>query len=242
MAIQIRPAEGHGELHACVDLQIQIWGFTERDAVPFNQLHAAHEWGGQVLVAVDGDRLIGFCYGFGGRQYGRPALLSHMLAVLPDYRGQDIGAQLKMAQARWARAEGYPLITWTYDPLEAVNANLNIGRLGGIVRQYLVNHYGEMTDGLNKGLPSDRLLVEWHLDRPKVAALLDGQPAPAEPAPLYRVTVPRSIQAIKASDPAGALRWRLQVRDQIQQALAEGCAITGFQSGAESCAYLLTRE
>lgn len=100
MGIQIRPAQSHADLNGCVDLQVSVWGFEWRDAVPFNQLHAAHEWGGQVLVAVDGDRLIGFCYGFGGRPYGRPALLSHMLAVLPEYRGQDLGAQLKLAQAR----------------------------------------------------------------------------------------------------------------------------------------------
>ncbi|MFZ5823078.1 MAG: GNAT family N-acetyltransferase [Bacillota bacterium] len=242
MGIQIRPAQSHADLHGCVDLQVSVWGFEWRDAVPFNQLHAAHEWGGQVLVAVDGDRLIGFCYGFGGRQYGRPALLSHMLAVLPEYRGQDLGAQLKLAQARWAREAGYDLITWTFDPLGVVNARLNIDRLGGIVRQYLVNHYGEMTDGINRGLPSDRLLVEWHLSRPRVAAILDGAPPPAESEPLHRVPVPRDVQAIKDSDPAAALRWRLQVREQIQAALAEGCAVTGFQLGPEGGTYLLTPE
>lgn len=242
MSIEIRHASGHEELHACVDLQMEVWGFEARDAVPFNQLHAAHEWGGRVLVAVDGARLVGFCYGFGGRQYGEPALLSHMLAVRPEYRGRDVGAQLKLAQARWARDAGYRLITWTYDPLETVNAQLNIGRLGGIVRQYLVNHYGEMTDELNKGLPSDRLLVEWHLDRPKVAALLDGQPLPPEPAPIQLVQIPRGFQALKVSDPARALQWRFQVREQLQAALGEGLAVTGFRCGSEFGTYELSRE
>lgn len=242
MGIQIRSAQSHADLHACVDLQVSVWGFNVRDAVPFNQLHAAHAWGGQVQVAADGDRVVGFCYGFGGQQYGRPALLSHMLGVLPEYRGQDLGVQLKLAQARWARTAGYDLITWTYDPLEAVNAKLNIARLGGTVRQYLVNHYGEMTDGLNRGLPSDRLLVEWHLNRPRVVAILAGAPPPPEPAPLHRVPVPRDFQAIKASDPAAALGWRLKVRAEIQAALAEGCAVTGFQLGPEGGTYLLSDE
>jgi predicted GNAT superfamily acetyltransferase len=242
MSIEIRAAQGHAEIHACVDLQINVWGFEPRDAVPFNQLHAAHEWGGRVLVAVHEGRLIGFCYGFGGRQYGEPALLSHMLAVRPEYRGQDLGAQLKLAQARWAREAGYRLITWTYDPLESVNANLNIGRLGGIVRQYLVNHYGDMTDELNRGLPTDRLLVEWHLDRPKVAALLDGRPLPPEPEPKQLVPIPRSFQSLKAADPAQALQWRFQVREQLRAGLAEGLMVTGFRAGSDSGTYVLSSE
>jgi predicted GNAT superfamily acetyltransferase len=231
VTVTIRPAESHADLHRCVDLQQAVWGLAERDLVPFHQLHAAHDWGGQVLLAEDDGRLVGFCYGFGGRQYGRPALLSHMLAVLPDYRGQGVGARLKLAQGRWARANGYDLITWTYDPLEAVNAGLNIGRLGGIVRRYLVNHYGEMTDALNRGLPSDRLLLEWHLNGPRVSALLDGAPPPLPPEPVMRVAVPAAFQLIKQEDPAAALSWRLQVREALCAGLARGLAITSFTAG-----------
>lgn len=240
--VLIRPVANHAELQACVDLQMEVWGFSPRDVVPIHQLVAAHEWGGQVLVAVEGGRVVGFCYGFAGRQYGRPALLSHMLAVLPDYRGRGVGAELKLAQARWARDNGYDLITWTFDPLEAANANLNIHRLGGIVRQYLVNHYGEMSDGLNQGLPSDRLLLEWHLRRPTVAAILDGGSPPPVPEIARTCAIPRNFQAIKASDPAAALRCRLEVREQLQGALAQGYIISGFSAGAGSGTYLLTRE
>lgn len=240
----IRSASGHAELHACVDLQIQVWSFPPKDAVPFNQLHAAHEWGGQVLVALDGAQVVGFCYGFAGRQAELPALCSHMLAVLPAYRGRDLGAQLKLAQGRWALDHGYELITWTYDPLEAVNARLNITRLGGVARQYLVDHYGRMPDGLNQGMPSDRLLLEWHLHDPAVRRILAGEQPEAEVgADPLRVTFPRAIQHIKLSDPAEALRWRLQVREQIQGALAAGYLITGVELiGGDQAQYLLTKE
>ena len=234
--VVIRSTANHAELQACIDLQIEVWGFHPRDAVPIHQLVAAHEWGGRVLVAVVGDRVVGFCYGFAGRQYGKPALLSHMLAVLPEYRGQGIGVELKLAQARWARDNGYDLITWTFDPLEAANANLNIGRLGGIVRKYLVNHYGEMSDGLNRGLPSDRLLLEWHLRRP------NGPPPPPVPGTARTCTIPRNFQAIKATDPAAARCWRLQVREQIQEALTQGYIISGFSADAQNGTYLMTRE
>lgn len=238
----IRPAERHADLHACIGLQRAVWGLEELDVVPSHQLQTAHEWGGQVLVAEEGGRIIGFCYGFGGRQYGRPALLSHMLAVLPEYRGQGVGAELKLAQGRWARANGYALITWTYDPLEAVNANLNVGRLGGIVRQYLVNHYGEMTDGLNRGLPSDRLLLEWHLASPRVAALLDGAAPPPPPAPALRCAVPVGFQQIKREEPGAALAWRLRVREELTRAFAEGYAVTSFTSEGQAAGYGLSRE
>ncbi|MCL5046807.1 MAG: hypothetical protein M1598_08495 [Actinobacteria bacterium] len=61
--VLIRPVANHAELQACVDLQMEVWGFSPRDVVPIHQLVAAHEWGGQVLVAVEGGRVVGFCYG-----------------------------------------------------------------------------------------------------------------------------------------------------------------------------------
>lgn len=237
--VRVRPAESHADLHDCVSLQRAVWGDVE--VVPFHQLYTAHEWGGRVIVAEDAGRLIGFCYGFGGIQYGRPALLSHMLAVLPAYRGQGVGAELKLAQGRWARESGYNLITWTYDPLEAVNARLNIDRLGGTVRRYLANHYGEMTDGLNRGLPSDRLLLEWDLTTPRVAAALDGAPLAPPPEPEIRCAVPVGVQQIKQQDPEGALRWRLQVRAELTTALGRGYRITSFVSDRQTGFYGLTR-
>lgn len=239
--MEIRPAQTHAELHACVDLQGKVWGFDPKDLVPFNQLHAAHAWGGLVLVAVEDGEVVGFCYGFGGTQYGRPALLSHMLAVLPEMRGRDLGAGLKLAQARWARERGLDLITWTYDPLESVNANLNLNRLGGVVRQYLVDHYGPMTDGLNRGLPSDRFLVEWHLGTPRVEAILAGQTP--DPVPVERTcTITTRFQRIKREEPAEAMRWRHQVREEIMAALRDGYAVTGFRHEGEQGVYLLSRQ
>ncbi|MDF2630535.1 MAG: family N-acetyltransferase [Symbiobacteriaceae bacterium] len=237
MDAQIRPAQSHEELHQCVGLQEQIWGLDPRDVVPFNQLHAAHAWGGQVLVAVAGERVVGFSYGFAGQRDGRPIICSHMLGLLPEYRGQDLGARLKLAQGRWALAHGYSLITWTFDPLEAVNARLNIARLGGIAREYLVDYYGTMSDGINQGLPSDRLLVEWHVG---AASTARADPASAE---VLRCPVPVGVQQLKKTDPAAALRWRLDVRERLQTAFAAGYVITGFDIADDELGhYLLTKE
>ena len=107
--------------------------------------------------------LIGFCFAFAGLRGGRLRLCSHQLAVLPGFRGRGVGVALKQAQARDALGLGYELISWTFDPLEARNAYINLHRLGCIARVYDRNHYGEMEDELNRGLPSDRFEAEYWL-------------------------------------------------------------------------------
>ncbi|HUX86246.1 MAG TPA: GNAT family N-acetyltransferase, partial [Chloroflexota bacterium] len=179
-------------------------------------------------------------YGFPATQFGKLALYSHMLAVLPAYRGQGVGVALKLAQARWAIDNGYDLITWTYDPLEAVNAQLNVTRLRGIAQSYRVNHHGDMGGQLTGGLPTDRLLLEWHLGDPVVTNIVEGQRV--SPTLSYErvVEVPRDFQAIKAANPEEALRWRLQTRAQFQEAFELGYLVVGFRLADGVGQYLLT--
>jgi predicted GNAT superfamily acetyltransferase len=99
-----------------------------------------------------------------------------MLAVLPEYRSREIGIRLKFSQREFVLAQGIDLMTWTYDPLQARNANLNLMHLGAIARRYMENAYGDMTDGLNAGIASDRFQVEWWLNSPRVQACAAGQP------------------------------------------------------------------
>ena len=62
-------------------------------------------------------------------------LWSHMAGVLPEYRG-GLGYRLKLAQRERALAQGYDLIEWTFDPLQAMNAHFNFAKLGGVVEEY----------------------------------------------------------------------------------------------------------
>lgn len=178
----IRPLHDWNEYLAAEELQRIVWQMPDwRDVVPANLLITAHKNGGILLGAFDAtSRLIGFVFSFPGwvEQHGQRVLkqCSHMLAVLPEFQGQKIGERLKFAQRQVALDQQIPLITWTYDPLLALNANLNLARLGTIARQYIVNAYGEMTDALNAGLPSDRFQVEWWLDAPRVHARASAPP------------------------------------------------------------------
>src|SRR5713101_6946829 len=107
--------------------------------------------------------IVGFVLCFLVEREGRRRLCSDQLGVLPAYRGTGLGVQLKLAQAEEARRRGLELITWTFDPLEARNAYINLHRLGAIARRYHRDHYGVMDDELNRGLATDRFEAEWWL-------------------------------------------------------------------------------
>jgi predicted GNAT superfamily acetyltransferase len=151
---------------AVEELQREVWGLPDRGLVPAEQVRAIVHNGGMLLLASDEGSSLGFCYAFVGVEDGQPILCSHMLAVRPAASGHGIGTALKLAQRELARERGFAKITWTFDPLQARNAYLNLHRLGAYARRYLVDHYGAMEDDINRGLPSDRLLAEWPLADP----------------------------------------------------------------------------
>ncbi|GAB6875407.1 GNAT family N-acetyltransferase [Thermaerobacter litoralis] len=98
-----------------------------------------------------------------------PVFHSDLLAVRPELRDRGIGRRLKLAQREWALRQGLHLITWTYDPLQARNGYLNLTRLGGVARRYVREFYGVLDDELNRGLPADRVVIEWYLTSRRVA-------------------------------------------------------------------------
>lgn len=246
--IRIVPCETIADFHACEDLQLAVWGGSEREVTPYDLLRAVAHAGGTVLGAWDGDAMIGMALSVVAWDSGGAYHHSHLLGVLPAYRGAGIGWQLKMAQRERIRAQGLVRMTWTYDPLEATNARLNIAKLGAMSDTYLPDFYGAMPEALNAGLPSDRLLVSWRLDRPlpdaatmptgtNPSALLLHRGADSMPhrpmtiagdAARYGVEIPTNFQTIKTDHPACARAWRFAVRDVLIAAFARGYAITGF--------------
>src|ERR1700757_1474106 len=189
--ILIRTCSGHEELEACVQLQIENWGYDSSDIIPRKAFLVAQKIGGQVVGAFDTslpgaspqggpESLIGFAMSLPGVKTGigepRPYLHSHMLAVRERYRNRGLGAKLKLEQRREALSRNIHNMEWTFDPLEIKNAHLNIHKLGAIIRSYLVNFYGVSSSRLQGGLPTDRLVAEWQLNSPWVAAILEGRP------------------------------------------------------------------
>jgi len=250
--IEIRSCVGFEELDACVQVQIDTWGYGESESIPRKTFLLAQKIGGQVIGAFDteyardtsgrspatqAENLVGFAMSLPGiKQTGDgavPYLHSHMLAVREPYRNRGIGAQLKREQRLEALSRGIRHMEWTFDPLEIKNAFLNIHRLGAISRAYRVDFYGVSSSRLQGGLPTDRLLAEWELNSARVQAILDGHPASYEIE--ERILVPALIDLWKASQASRNRAVALQVenREKFQLAFSRGLAVIGFSRDAD---------
>jgi len=248
------------ELDHAERLQEEVFGVSERDLIPANELIVVPETGGAVIAAFlpdDPDRAVGALVGWGGF-VGRPRIVSDFLAIRPEARSLGLATALKRLQAAIALSRGFEEIVWTVDPLRAANARLNFGKLGATADQYEIDRYGStFATALYGGLPTDRLHITWDIASPRVISRLLGQdatqmpPSQHDPAPFApgmsedaaRVTIPADIDALLAARPDEALAWRLALRETLCQAFAAGFAITGFRpaAGDGDPAYLLER-
>jgi predicted GNAT superfamily acetyltransferase len=178
----IRDLGSVADCHEIVELQRVVWG-DDAETVPASLLLVSARHGGILLGASWRDRLMGFVWSMPAWRPDRvPAHWSHLLAVHPEARGHGLGAHLKVAQRARAMAQGVELIEWTFDPLQAANAHLNVTRLGATSASYAVDLYGPMHGVLHRGTPTDRLVAEWHLRQPHVerrlARIAAGEGAP----------------------------------------------------------------
>jgi predicted GNAT superfamily acetyltransferase len=187
------------EMTAVEDLQRLVWPGPDIAVVPKDMLLAAVHNGGLAIGAFVGDDLVGVSFGFPGfyTTPDGPRLKhhSHLLAVHPLWRSKGIGFALKRAQWQMVRRQGLDRITWTYDPLLSRNAHLNITRLGAVCNTYLRSEYGEMRDGLNAGLPSDRFQVDWWLNTERVKRHLSHRSRPILTLDHYRAAEATLLEA-----------------------------------------------
>jgi len=207
--MEIRALNTLDDMVSVEEVQRLAWGCTDREIVPPHLLYAAAHHGGCLLGGFEGDILVGFVYAFAAGDY----LYSHLAAVRPNFRGRGHGVALKRAQAVWAREHGFPRIVWTFDPLQARNCQINLHIIGATSQRYLVDYYGELDDDINRGIPTDRLEVDWWLDgRPRA----NRRERVAYPWPLA---------------PGQRLEWRLKLRQALQEAFAGGLSVVDFEMG-----------
>ncbi|MEV8313915.1 GNAT family N-acetyltransferase [Streptomyces sp. NPDC059900] len=261
----VRPVSALADLEAACRLFEGIWKPGGENALATPELLRAMDKAGSYVAAAfdgeegdavgaeDGAELVGACIGF----FGPPpdgALHSHIAGVSARMRGRSVGFALKAHQRAWVLQRGASRVSWTFDPLVRRNAYFNIGKLAARPAQYLPNFYGRMNDGINGADDTDRLLVEWPLAAPEVAAACHGRHRTADAAaerasgaalalgatadgrPLARpvtggralVAVPEDIEGLRRSDPKAAAAWRSAVRDALGGLLADGWQVTGF--------------
>ncbi len=262
--IDVRRAEAVADYLACQEAQRRAWGLADEGyVVPIATMVGAQHHGGLVLGAFlpDGEA-VGLSFAFLGRVGDRWCLYSQLTGVVPGYQGRGIGARIKAIQRDYARSIGLDFIAWSYDPLRAGNARFNLHRLGATANRYVEDMYGPRTDALNRGVPTDRLIVEWPAvpPEPPPASGPGGEPldlprlveGPNEPStdglgPIpdeasVLVEIPSDIGRIRADDPARAERWRAAVAGAMLGAFAAGYRSVDVVRDADRAYYVLRRE
>ena len=217
--IDIRPLETIAQIHEASDVLRRVWS-GDRDTMPPGLMRALAHSGNYVVGLYEGERMVGASVAFFGPPAAR-SMHSHITGVVPGLQSRGLGRRLKQHQREWAFAREVGHITWTFDPLVARNAHFNLRVLGARITEYLVDHYGPMDDGVNRGDESDRIMVSWALAAPPA-------PTPADERVVASVAVPRDIETMRRDAPGDAAAWRVRVREQFLGLLAEGLVAGGF--------------
>lgn len=241
--IDFREISELDEMRAVERMQKEVWGVEDREIFPALAMRPMVEVGAVLIGAFAGKQLAGFVFGFPGVEHGETILHSDLLAVKPQFRSLGLGFRLKVAQREAALAKGFKRITWTFDPLQAVNAHLNFAKLGVTSDRYLVDYYGETTSFLHR-TGSDRLWVSWELESEHVVSRLtnpksdrvlahiprflivgeQNQPVaqPEVETTQFLMEIPGNMNEITEKDPALARDWRQQTRTLFLSAFARG--------------------
>jgi len=248
----IRPFASIDDFKECVRFQERTWGkgFSERVAVAI--LKVSQRLGGIAAGAYDAEgALAGFVFGMTGVQEGQVVHWSDMLAVRSDLQNAGLGTRLKAYQRDELLSRGVTRMRWTFDPLEAKNAHLNLNKLGAVAREYVRDMYGRTDSPLHRGIGTDRFVPTWAMDSPRVRErCVEGRPGPdpgadqgakrtfavqeeggldlpGEPdlaidADSLLVPIPASIQAVRDASLEAAQRWRTATRSVLSTYLERG--------------------
>jgi predicted GNAT superfamily acetyltransferase len=254
VAFSIRELAEIEDLRELAEVFAVVWRRPGEPPISSDILKALAHSGNYVAGGYADGKLAGGLVGwFGGVPPHELHLHSHILGVLSGAETHGLGFELKQHQRRWCLAREVNVIEWTTDPLVRRNAYFNLTKLGAHAREYLINVYGEMSDSINAGEESDRLLISWRLDSPSAEAAATGagsepsvdelrrndavvalsvghagQPvASSASARVLLCEVPDDIVALRRSDPSLARSWRIALRKTVTEAMAAGYQVTG---------------
>jgi predicted GNAT superfamily acetyltransferase len=259
--VQIRLLRTLAEFGACERIQREVWGTL---AVGSELMGVTQKYGGVVLGAVLSGKVIGFIYALLARRHGRLIHWSHMMAVREGFRDRGLGFRMKLAHRKLALAQGIKSICWTYDPLQSRNATLNLARLSVEVEEYIPDCYGRFPSRIEKGLASDRFVVNWRIASTAVARRLRrrtpcleniaGIPRANQTRinangllqntgldlglhpPCLLVEIPAHTDRMRNQALELSIRWRMQTRRIFQHYLATGYRVAGFAPPTQATA------
>lgn len=257
--LALRRLSSHEDYEQAVELQRTTWGESFRDIVPGAILKVTQRVGGVTAGAFGPDgSLCGFVFGLTGFYDGRIVHWSHMLGVRPELRDLGIGRRLKEYQRELVQEAGVEWIYWTFDPLVARNAHLNLNRLRVQVREYVPDMYGDTGSELH-AFGTDRFVVAWAVEEVErvcpgeaVISAVQLAAAPvlnclqgdvlacalrAERNPLVLIEVPVDVEQLST---AAARSWRDSTRRGFLASIKAGYRVTGFVRERDGrCLYYL---
>jgi len=227
--VQVRILETLTDQNLGRDIFDETWAMDTGTEITPNLLQAMVHNGAYLSGAFIGEKCVGAAFAFPATTKGLH-LHSHMTAVLDKYRDQGIGYVLKIDQWHWAKKNNYAEITWTFDPLVARNAKLNLIKLGVDISAYYPNFYGDMPDALNAGDESDRVMASWKVvgEQPLAKSIITN-PSGSD----RLIKIPEDIVAIRSEDISENLKWRHKVRDEFMRAFEKGGKVVGFSANNE---------
>jgi predicted GNAT superfamily acetyltransferase len=227
--IQVRKLETITEQNIGRHIFDETWALDSGTEITPNLLQAMVHSGAYLSGAFIKEKCVGAAFAFPATTSG-PHLHSHMTAVLDGYRDQGIGYALKIDQWFWAKKNNYKEITWTFDPLVARNAKLNLTKLGVDISAYYPNFYGDMSDALNAGDESDRLMASWKVigDQPTPRSMILNPSATDT-----LIKIPDDVVAIRGEDLSENLKWRYKVREEFMRVFEKNGKVIGFSANNE---------
>ena len=265
--VTIRDLRTIDELAQLKAVEKEVWGMADDDAIPLT-LAIALKASGNIFVGAfdkarsekeksEKEKMVGFAFGFLGREHGVTTIHSHMLAVLEAYRHLDLGAKLKQAQRERALAMGVHEMTWTFDPLQSRNAHFNFAKLGVVSETYKVDFYGPETSSVLHRNGTDRLWVRWLLNSRRLRDRIAGKSGRTETldalrllAPLVRfdgkgrparaeleealgrervsIEIPGDILTVERADMGLAREWRDTTRWAFRESMKAGFLVAEF--------------
>jgi predicted GNAT superfamily acetyltransferase len=232
-------------------IQKDIWGLSEIDTFPPWGMLVIPQTGGIVTIAFDSSRPIGLgVFSPAVESSGTNFLYLTMLGVVPDYQNRGIAKRIFDCFKSKVDRKVFTSVKWTYDPLEANNANLYLGKVGAVVRKYYRDYYGELS-GKDSGSPTDRFWAELDLNKMNISPtsanieieetqydnFIELEDLPQS----IGIEIPENFTVMRLKNPSAAKEIRLKTRSVFEKVFSMGYSIKGFYRKGNKSFYVAGR-
>lgn len=218
--ITIREAQDYEDVGAIVSILNEVFGENGQTYYPPGLVRNLLVAGALLLLAEDPQtgQGTGTALSIPSWKKTEPMLQTGPMAVRKNWRKKGIGAALKQAQAAHALSAGVRYLSWSFDPISAYKAKINLQNLPTQISGYIPGVHIR-PDLLIPDYPDDRLQVLWDLYQlhpkklpPKTWLSLDGRPTKnllnllENPScPPLKFTLDKNAENYKKTDPILAL-------------------------------------